>query len=95
MEYFNNRPLNEFEQRMRAEKQCIACGTKVPVTKHRKKVDGKMVIVKVTWPFECPDCRKTRRRLSSPTDEHDYGLARASVQHEFRRRIGGSQREGL
>lgn len=94
MEYFNNRKLKEFEIEMRKQHKCIACGTKVKVIQYRKRVDGKLIVYRTIWPFECPDCKRTRCQLSSPTDGYDFGPCRASMHHEYVRRIGGKFGDG-
>jgi len=93
MSTFLNRPLTRREQRLRNDKRCIACGQKVEVAKHREKNEqGKLVITKEVWNFECDDCRKQRTQTWLGTK--DYGAARASVGREYRKRMGYSDKDG-
>lgn len=87
-EYFLNRPLTENEQRLRANHRCVGCGVKVKKIRTSKKTG------EAHYPFECAECNKSRTRHSSPIDGYDFGPSRASVQHEFIRRIGGNFKDG-
>lgn len=91
---FNNRKLTELETKFREGKQCIACGVKVQVTPKYKKINGKSVKIGEIWPFECKDCSNTRKQTIAGHGTHSFGSARASVQHEFIRRIGGNFKYG-
>lgn len=92
--YYRNRHLKDREQQFRNKKRCIFCGVKVPVTEHKKKnEDGKYVITKVTWPFECKDCRIS----SSNNLYHDHGaqwgVGPFSQTHAYKRRMGYRQED--
>ncbi len=64
MSTFNGRQLTEVEQRLHADKRCIACGAKVVVKElyESKKLATGSRSEKVgeTWPMECIRCKRTR-----------------------------------
>jgi len=73
---FNGRQLTEREIRFYKNHQCIACGTKMIIAKSEDRT------------LECYDCQRSRTKLSHPTDGPDYGPCRASMYHEYQRRMG-------
>ena len=93
------RYLTEQEQCFRKKYQCVVCGQKVEITKiyepkdkHNPKAPRK--IKSTRWPFECKDCLKQCNQMSNPTNGYDFGATRASVQHEYIRRMGGNFKDG-
>ena len=93
-DFCRNRRLTDREQKFRNNKLCICCGAKMDVAVITKKIDGKYQKIGERWDYECKACKKSRCQLSHPTDERGFGATRASVQHEFIRRIGGNFRDG-
>jgi hypothetical protein len=89
---FLNRTLTASERRLNKNKRCIACGAKMPITIVRlKNDDGKLVKKTERWDLECEACRK--QRTQKWTNTFDFGAGRASVGHEFRRRMGYNDKD--
>ena len=93
------RYLSNQEQIFRDNYKCVACGQKVDVVKiyepkDQQNPNAPRKIKSIQWPFECKDCVKQSSQRSGFTNGHNFGAARASVQHEFIRRIGGSFKDG-
>jgi len=84
------RPLKDNELTLWKSGKCIGCATTIQgnichVSEPKKS--------KLHLPLESQDCKKTRRRLHSPTSGHSFGACRASMHHEFRRRLGATNHD--
>ena len=83
MTWFNNRELDEYEERMLAEGRCICCGTKlkgpmgVSRSPHRKTR------------AECADCY----RLRTGRESKNYYSSGTQIAHKICKALGYSVRD--
>ncbi len=74
-----DRPLTPDKEALHARHLCVACGQPVPRIRRKAAAD--------VYPLECAACAQQGERVPAA---RGYGAARASMHHEYCRRLGYS-----